>query len=82
MWCIESFCQHAPEGLWCGGQVLHFVGHRKKALRLVHQAYMQGGLQGAYQLLSVLPHSEQDYAELDIPALENYLLQQEAAAAA
>ena len=47
--------------------MLHFVGHRKKALRLVHQAYMQGGLQGAYQLLSVLPHSEQDYAELDIP---------------
>ena len=63
-------------------QVLHFVGHRKKALRLVHRAYMQGGLQGAYQLLSVLPHSEQDYAELDITALEDYLLQQEPAAAA
>ena len=62
--------------------MLHFVGHRKKALQLVHRAYMQGGLQGAYQLLSVLPHSEQDYAELDIPALEDYLLQREAAVAA
>ena len=55
-------------------QVLHFVGHRKKTLQLVHKAFMQGGLQGMYQMLSMLPHSERDYAELDIPALEQYLL--------
>ena len=55
-------------------QVLHFVGHRKKTLQLVHKAFMQGGLQGMYQMLSLLPHSERDYAELDIPALEQYLL--------
>ena len=55
-------------------QVLHFVGHRKKTLQLVHKAFMQGGLQGMYQMLSMLPHAERDYAELDIPALEQYLL--------
>lgn len=62
-------------------QVLHFVGHRKKTLQLVHRAFMQGGLQGMYQLLSMLPHSEQEYAELDIPTLEQYLMEGTAPAA-
>ena len=40
------------------------------------------GCRAPIKLLSVLPHSEQDYAELDIPALEDYLLHPPAAAAA
>ncbi|KAK9916680.1 hypothetical protein WJX75_005703 [Coccomyxa subellipsoidea] len=55
-------------------KVLHFVGHRKKVLQLVHKAFMAGGLEGAYHMLSMLPHTENDFASLDIPALESYLL--------
>jgi len=54
-------------------QVLHFVGHRKKALPLVHKAFMQGSQQGAYRMLSKLPHTEEDYAALDITGLQQYL---------
>ena len=70
----SQYCRGIPADASDCMQVLHFVGHRKKTLQLVHKAYMQGGLQGMYQMLSMLPHSERDYAELDIPALEQYLL--------
>ena len=50
------------------------MGHRKKVLQLVHKAFMAGGLEGAYHMLSMLPHTENDFASLDIPALESYLL--------
>lgn len=55
-------------------QVLHFVGHRKKALQLVHRAFMIGGTDAAYQVLSMLPHKEQEFTALDVPALERSLL--------
>ena len=58
----------------CRAQVLHFVGHRKKALRLVHRAFMEGGLEGAYRVLSMLPHTSDDYASLDVSPLESLLL--------
>ena len=79
----EKICRgFCAEVVRCCVQVLHFVGHRKKTLKLVHKAYMQGGLQGMYQMLSMLPHSEQDYAELDLPALEQYLMPETSAALA
>lgn len=55
-------------------QVLHFVGHRKKALPLIHKAFMAGGTEGAYRALSLLPHAKSDYESLDLPALERSLL--------
>lgn len=55
-------------------QVLHFVGHRKKALPLIHKAFMAGGAEGAYQALSLLPHAMSDYENLDLAALERSLL--------
>ena len=57
-------------------QVLHFVGHRKKALQLVHRAFMIGGMDAAYKVLSMLPHREQEFASLDMPALERSLFSQ------
>ncbi|BDA41026.1 hypothetical protein COCOBI_01-6810 [Coccomyxa sp. Obi] len=57
-------------------KVLHFVGHRKKALQLVHRAFMVGGRDAAYKVLSMLPHTEQDFASLDMPALERSLFPQ------
>ncbi len=57
-------------------QVLHFVGHRKKALQLVHRAFMIGGTDAAYKVLSMLPHSQQEFASLDMLALERSLFPQ------
>lgn len=51
------------------------MGHRKKVLQLIYKAFMQGGAEGAYRMLSMLPHSEQDYIGLDVAALEQYLLE-------
>ncbi|CAL8466513.1 g6049 [Coccomyxa elongata] len=55
-------------------KVLHFVGHRKKALPLIHKAFMAGGAEGAYRALSMLPHAKSDYEGLDLAALERSLL--------
>ena len=55
-------------------QVLHFVGPRKKVLRLVHKAFMAGGAEGAYRMLSMLPHTEAELGALDLAAAEATLL--------
>jgi hypothetical protein len=62
-------------------QVLHFVGPRKKVLGLVHKAFMAGGLEGAYRMLALLPHTEQELARLNLPIAEAMLLPQVTAAA-
>ena len=55
-------------------QVLHFVGPRKKVLGLVHKAFMAGGPEGAYRMLSMLPHTEAELGALDVAAAEAALL--------
>ncbi|KAK9818436.1 hypothetical protein WJX72_012549 [[Myrmecia] bisecta] len=39
-------------------KILHFVGYRKAALNVVHNAYMQGGREAAYAMWLVLPTIE------------------------
>jgi hypothetical protein len=63
-------------------QVLHFVGPRKKVLRLVHKAFMAGGAEGAYRMLSLLPHTEAELSALDMAAAEAALLPSISSAAA
>ncbi|KAK9814423.1 hypothetical protein WJX72_005744 [[Myrmecia] bisecta] len=54
-------------------KMLHFVGHRKPALNLVHRAFMKGGREAAYAMWSVLPHTEAAYQLLK-PFLEQHAM--------
>ena len=57
------------------------MGPRKKVLKLVHKAFMAGGVEGAYRMLSLLPHSEQELSRLNLAIAEALLLPQVTAAA-
>jgi hypothetical protein len=46
-----------------GVKVLHFVGHRKAALDLVHNQFMQSGKQGALDAFAALPAGEENFNE-------------------
>ena len=42
-------------------QVFHFVAWRKVGMQIVYEAYMQKGLQAAYNTYAALPHEEDGY---------------------
>ena len=42
-------------------KVMHFIAYRKLGMQVVYDAFMEKGLEGAYEAWAGLPHSEAGY---------------------